>query len=144
MGTVESSVTIARPVEDVYRHFLDLDKNATDPDTESVDKEPPGPTQTGTLFRFRHKKGRETTMRFVALEPQRRIEIEGDVGPAKPTGDLLFEPVEGGTKLTVRLEPNPVGPLKLMPPLAGMIGQRIWDKRLVRIKAALESEPKSP
>ena len=42
MGKVESSVTIARPVEDVYRHFLDLDQNATDPDTQSVDKEPPG------------------------------------------------------------------------------------------------------
>ena len=84
MGKVESSVTIARPVEDVYRHFLDLDKNATDPDTESVSKEPPGPTQSGTLFRFHHAKGRETTMRFVSLEPERRIGIEGDVGPAKP------------------------------------------------------------
>jgi hypothetical protein len=144
MGMVESSVTIARPVEDVYRHFLDLDKNATDPDTESVDKEPPGPTQPGTLFRFHHSKGRETTMRFVAIEPQRRIGIEGDVGPAKPTGDLLFESVEGGTKLCVRLDPNPVGPLKLIPPLARIIGQRIWDKRLVRIKAALEDGPKLP
>ena len=64
--------------------------------------------------------------------------------PQKPSGDLLFEPVQGGTKLSVRLEPNPVGPLKLIPPLAGMIGQRIWDKRLLRIKAALEGEPKLP
>ena len=89
MGTVESSVTIARPVEDVYRHFLDLDQNTTDPDTESVVKEPPGPTQPGTLFRFHHGKGRETTIRFVSLEPERRIAVEGDVGPAKPTGDIL-------------------------------------------------------
>lgn len=144
MAMVESSVTISRPVEDVYRHFLDLDQNATDPDTESVAKEPPGPTQPGTLFRFQHAKGRATTMRFVSLEPERRIGIEGDVGPSKPTGDITFEAVEGGTKLSVRLDPNPVGPLKLIPPLAGMIGQRIWDKRLVRIKAALEGAPKSP
>ena len=33
MCTFESSVTIARPLEDVYRHFLDLDQNTTDPDT---------------------------------------------------------------------------------------------------------------
>ena len=83
-------------------------------------------------------------MRFVSLEPERRIVIEGDVGPAKPTGDILFEAVDGRTKLSVRLDPNPVGPLKLIPPLAGMIGQRIWDKRLVRIKAALEGKPKLP
>ena len=100
-------MTIARPVEDLYRHFLDLDKNVTDPDTESVVKEPPGPTQPRTLFRFIHGKGRETTTRFVSLEPNRRIEIEGDVSPAKPTGDLLFEPVGEGTKLTIRLDPNP-------------------------------------
>jgi hypothetical protein len=139
MGNVQSSVTIARPVEDVYGHFLDLDRNATDPDTESVAKEPPGPTQDGTLFRFHHRNGRETTMRFVSLERDRRIEIEGDVGPARPSGALLFEPVDGGTRLTVRLDPNPVGPLKLIPGLARLIGQRIWDKRLQRIKAALES-----
>jgi Polyketide cyclase / dehydrase and lipid transport len=138
MGKIESSVTIARPVEDVYAYFLDLDKNATDPDTESVAKEPPGPTQPGTLFRFQRKKSRETTMRIVSLDPDRRIGIEGDVGPARPTGDFLFEPVSGGTKLTVRLDPHPVGPMKLVPPLAGMIGQRIWDGRLLRIKAALE------
>ena len=123
MGKVESTVTIARPVEGVFRHFLDLDKNATDPDTQSVAKEPPGPTQPGALFRFRDRKGRETTMRIVSLEPDRRIGIEGDVGPARPAGDLLFEPAEGGTKLTVRLDPNPVGPSKMIPPLAGMIGE---------------------
>ena len=68
MGRIESSITIGRPVEDVYRHFLELDQNATDPDTESVDKEPPGPTQPGTLFRFHHAKGRESTMRFVSID----------------------------------------------------------------------------
>ena len=69
-------------------------------------------------------------MRYVSLDPNRRIEVESDVGPARPAGEFLFEPVEGGTKLTVRLDPNPVGPVKLLPPLAGMIGQRIWDKRV--------------
>ena len=109
-----------------------------------MDKEPPGPTEPGTLFRFHHGKGRETTMRFVSLEPERRIVIEGDVGPAKPTGDILFEQVDGGTSCRCNSIPIRWGPLKLIPPLAGMIGQRIWDKRLVRIKAALEGKPKLP
>ena len=139
MGKVDATVTIARPVESVYQHFLDLDKTASDPSTVAVTKEPPGPTAPGTLFRFDHGKGRTSTMRFTALEPNRRISVESDVGPAKPTGCLLFEPVDAGTtKLTVRLEPNPVGPLKLVPPLAGFIGQRIWGKRLARIKTVLE------
>jgi uncharacterized protein YndB with AHSA1/START domain len=140
MGKVDATVTIARPVESVYQHFLDLDKTASDPSTIAVTKEPPGATAPGTLFTFDHGKGRTTTMRIKALEPNRRIDVEGDVGPAKPTGYLLFEPVDAGTtKLTVRLEPNPVGPLKLVPPLAGFIGHRIWVKRLARIKTVLES-----
>lgn len=139
MAKIESSVTIARPVEDVYAHFLDLDKTSSDPDTVSAAKEPAGPTTAGTTFHFEHAKGRRSMMRFTALDPNRRIDIEGDVGPARPKGDLRFEPTDGGTRLTVRLDPNPVGPLKLVPPLAAVIGQRIWDKRLARIKAVLES-----
>ena len=49
----------------------------------------------------------------------------------------------GTTKLTVHFEPNPVGPLKLVPPLAGFIGQRIWVKRLARIKTVLEGGAES-
>jgi hypothetical protein len=32
----------------------------------------------------------------------------------------------------------------MMPTLAAMVSQRIWDERLVRIKAARDGEPKSP
>jgi hypothetical protein len=42
MAKVESTVTIARSVEEVFRFFLDLDINArkTDPDVESILKTP--------------------------------------------------------------------------------------------------------
>jgi hypothetical protein len=145
MGTVQSTVTIARPVEDVYSFLLALDENATDPDTESVVKEPPGPTAPGTTFRFRHKgrgdKVRETTMQFTALEPNRRIAFSGDVGPVRPEGAFFLEPADGGgTKLSVRIDKlNPVGPLKLLSPVLALVGRRIWDGRLQRIKAANES-----
>lgn len=47
MAKVESTVTIVRPVEDVFRHFLDLDKYATDRGVESVVKEPEGRLMRG-------------------------------------------------------------------------------------------------
>ena len=42
MAKMESTVTIARPVEEVFCFFLDLDRNArkTDPNVESVTKTP--------------------------------------------------------------------------------------------------------
>ena len=57
MAKMESTVTIARPVEEVFRFFLDLDRNArtTDPNVESVTKTPEGPTGPGTTFLFRQR-----------------------------------------------------------------------------------------
>jgi uncharacterized protein YndB with AHSA1/START domain len=137
MGRVESTVTIARPPEDVFAFFLDFDKYGEER-VESVVKEPEGPTAAGTLFRFDHGKGRETTMRFTSLEPNRKIEFDGDVGPLRPTGAFIIEPTGGGSKLTVRVEPNPVGALKVASPVIGLIGKRIWANRLARIKTAIE------
>src|SRR5215218_6523789 len=67
MGQMVVSVTIARPVEDVFRHFMTIDEDPADPDVESVTKTPEGPTAAGTEFHFQHKGGRETMMRYTAI-----------------------------------------------------------------------------
>jgi uncharacterized protein YndB with AHSA1/START domain len=137
VGRVESTVTVARPPEDVYAFFLDFDKYGEER-VESVVKEPEGPTSAGTVFRFGNGKGRETTMRFTSLEPNRKIEFDGDVGPLKPVGAFIIEPTEGGSKLTIRVAPNPVGALKVASPAINLVGSRTWAKRLAQIKAAIE------
>jgi uncharacterized membrane protein len=144
MAKVESIVRIARPAAEIFRFFLDLDKNArmTDPHVESVVKTPDGPTGPGTTFRFRQKalgKVRETTTTFISLEPNRKIEMEARLGPLRPNGTITFDQANGSTTVVVRLSPNPVGPLKLLSPVFARIGQKVWDKRLARLKAALES-----
>jgi hypothetical protein len=136
---IESETTIARHVEDVFQFVLDLDQHPSDPGVESVVKSPDGPTGPGTTLRFTHAKGRETTMRFTVVEPSRRIGFEGKVGPLRPAGDLNFTKADGRTRLTVRVAPNPAGPLRLLSPLVNRLGQRVWDRRLARMKAALES-----
>jgi uncharacterized protein YndB with AHSA1/START domain len=136
---IESATTIARPVKDVFQFLLDLDQHPTDPGVESVAKFPTGPTGPGTTLRFTHAKGRQTTMRFTAVEPSRRIGFEGQVGPLKPAGAFNLAPTDGQARLTVQLAPNPSGPLKLLTPLVNRIGQRVWDQRLAHIKTALEA-----
>jgi uncharacterized protein YndB with AHSA1/START domain len=136
---IQSATTIARPVQDVFQFLLDLDQHPTDPGIESVVKSPSGPTGPGTTLRFTHAKGRQTTMRFTAVEPSRRIGFEAKVGPLRPVGDFSFAPKDGQTTLTVQVAPNPGRALGLLSPLVKRLGQRVWDQRLGRIKAALEA-----
>jgi len=144
MRRIDSTITIARPVQDVFGYFLDLDRYAheTDPRVESVTKEPAGPTGPGTTFRFRQKafgKARQTSTRFTALEPNRRIAFEGKVGPLRPKGVFTFAEIRGGTTLNVRIDDTrPVGPFQPLAPLFARIGQNVWDDRLRRIRALLE------
>lgn len=144
MTSLESTVTIARPVEQVFRFFFEFDKNAASLGIDSVVKEPEGPTAVGTTFHLRERsrgKMREATTRFNSIDPDRKIGFDGEVGPLRPKGAYIFEPTAAGTRLTVRVDPNPVGPLKFASPLVIRIGKRIWDKRLARIKAVLETSP---
>jgi hypothetical protein len=78
-------------------------------------------------------------VRYTAVEPERNIEFEAMVGPITPTARLTFEQANGGTKVTFRGEPNPVGPLKIISPLISRQGQRMWDKRLAGLKSTLEA-----
>lgn len=107
MAKIESTVTIARPVEDVFRFVLALEENAPkmDPGVESVVKTSHGPTGAGTTFRFRQKmlgRRRETTTRFISVEPNREIEFEARLGPIEPKAVLTFEQTDEGTRVTFR------------------------------------------
>ena len=144
MAKMESTAVIARPVEEVFDFFLDLEKSApkTDPSVGTVVKTPDGPAGPGTTFRFRQQnlgKVRETTTRFTAVEPNGRIGFEAEIGPMRPQCDLTFEQTDAGTRVTFRGDSVPHGPLKLLSPLANIKGQQVWGQRLARIKTVLES-----
>jgi hypothetical protein len=129
----------------VYAFFLDLERNilATDPSTvESVVKITEGPLGPGTTFRIRQPvfgKVREQTMRVIAVDPNRRIDMEAAFGPVRPRFSLAFEPTVSGTRVTYRGDSRPVGPFKLVPFLMDRVGQRNWRRRLALMKTVLES-----
>src|SRR6266496_1358470 len=104
---MESTVTIARPVAEVFGSVLALDEIAPkiDPSLESVLKTPEGPPGPGTTFRLRQHnfgKMRETTTRFLAIETNRRIEFEAEIGLGPHWADLTFETTDRGTRITFR------------------------------------------
>jgi uncharacterized protein YndB with AHSA1/START domain len=133
---MESTVIIERPVEEVFGFVSDLTNIPwTDPSVRSVEKTSEGPIEAGTTFLMRQEapplgKVREATVRYTAVEPDRNIEFEALVGPITPTARLTFEQANGGTKVTFRGEPNPVGGRAVadhhssdQPPGAAYVGQ---------------------
>ena len=141
---VDSAVTIARPVEEVFAYVLDLESNgpAWAPDLESVEKTSEGPVGAGTTFRQVQNlmgKRRDTSLRFTGVETNRKIEAEADLGPIAPRMKLMFEPVDGKSRVTARGDANPKGVFKLLSPLIARQGQRMWDARLAGLRKALES-----
>jgi hypothetical protein len=143
MARMRSTVTITRPLEEVFGFFLALDENVprTDPTVESVVKDPAGPTGAGTTFRFRQHslgKQRETMTRFTKVDPDQAIEFEARIGPMRPKCSLTFGRTGTGTSVTFAGDARPIGPLKLFSPLLNRKGQQVWDKRLARIKTVLE------
>ncbi len=139
MANVEATVTIVRPVEEVFRFFLDLDKNGShmDPSIESVVKTSLGPTRPGIIFRFRQRilgKVRDTTTTFTSLEPNRKIEIAASFGPLRPNGAISFAEGNQGTTVpicwkwlpTVRPQSNTIG---LRP-----VGQRAYRNGITSLR----------
>ena len=144
MSGMQSVIEIDRPVEAVYGFFLDLERNMirTDPKVESVVKTPDGPIGPGTTFRIRQPvlgRPRDQLMRVLSVDPNRRIELEAEFGPVRPLLDLTFEPTANGTRITMRGDSRPRGPLSLVPFIADRIGQRNWNRRLRLIKGDLEA-----
>ena len=141
---MESIVIIERPVEEVFGFVVDLSNiPSMDPSVESVEKTSEGPIDAGTTFLMRQKtpplgKIREASVRYTAVETNRKIEFEAMVGPISPTASLTFEQANGATRVVFRGEPNPVGPFKVLSPLIARQGQRMWDKRLAGLKRTLE------
>jgi uncharacterized protein YndB with AHSA1/START domain len=151
---IESSVVIARPVEEVFPFLLDLEKaTKSDPSVESVVKTPEGPIGVGTMFRLRQRppaiarllgRRQESTMVYTRVEPNREFEFDAELGPLSPHMRVTFEKAEGGTHVTVRGGGEPKGLLKLLARPLQRVGQRVWDERLARLKATLETSSPRP
>jgi hypothetical protein len=144
MAGMQSESEIKCPVEAVYDFFLDIEKTITrtDPTVESIVKITQGPVAAGTTFRIRQPvlgRMREQTMRFSALDLNRKIEMEAIFGPVRPRISLTFEPTSGGKRVTFQGESRPVGAFRLVPLLMNRIGQQNWDRRLRLTKSVLET-----
>ncbi|HEX6054748.1 MAG TPA: SRPBCC family protein [Intrasporangium sp.] len=144
MPSVQRSVVIARPVDEVFGYFADP-MTGTEWRTALAEVSAEGPVAVGTIFRQRVSgPGGRTVpadIRMTALEPGRRVAFVGVAGPLRPEVAYDFEPVEGGTKVTFSLSAALSGPKKLF---LGPIVQKSMEAEVAGLDTAkriLEGRP---
>ncbi|HEV8572259.1 MAG TPA: SRPBCC family protein [Actinomycetota bacterium] len=144
MIIIEGSVSIDRPVEEVFAFVTDP---ANDPkwrfDIIESAQVTPGPTQVGSRIRsvLKFMGRRETDVEVTGFEPGRLEEMRGRSG--MPMGLLprityLFEHQNEGTRFTRRVEMQPKGALRIMGGVMGAMGRRYNDRHLKDLKEMLE------
>jgi hypothetical protein len=121
MIIAKASTTIDRPLAQVFSFVA---ASPSDPawDSDILEAQPrtAGLTAQGSEFELRIKPfmGQSRgTMRVTRFEPDRHLELHGQLGPMEPTIRFSFASAGHGTELRREVEMHPSGLLRLMEPL---------------------------
>lgn len=108
MATIETSVNINKPAEQVFEFLTNLD-NQKKLSTYITGIEVGGPVQLGTKYKIEttsmgHKN--VTNNEVVAFEPGKKFGVKTFAAPpaSDVTNTYLLEDVSGGTKLTLQMD----------------------------------------
>ena len=143
MIRIDSHITIARPVSEVYAWVADL---ANLPRWQSgvvrshvVD---PGPLRVGTRFEEDVRVvvfGMKARCVVTDLEPDRRMAFDADAGPLTYKAEFVFDDVSGATDVRVTATAQMKGAWRLLQPLFAMDARRSVQDELNRIRGHLEA-----
>lgn len=139
---VHVETTIARTPSDVAGYAGDP-SNAPEwyANIKSVKWQTPPPVAEGSRMDFVAQfLGRRLsyTYEVVALVPNEKLVMRTADGPFPMETTYLWEPVEGGTRMTLRNRGNPSGFAQLTKPLMERAMRRATTKDLARLKSLLE------
>jgi uncharacterized membrane protein len=141
---VEREVEIERSATDVF-DYLAQGENLPRwmGEFASVKKVSEGPPTLGTIFRYRMKRGAESTFAWEQFEPGRRLSWHGPpaggaLGMLEPSGTWELEGAGSTTRVRMTMEPKPSGLMRLMAPLMARSIRKGSEKNFERLKGILE------
>lgn len=145
MPSARHSITINRPVEDVFAYVADGEKCPQWRSGVLDIKRMNGDGSVGTTYAqgVKGPMGRRIAADYMitTYEPNRALEFQTVAGPARPHGRYDFEHADGATRLTFALDAK-LGPIAGLF-MGGMV-QKTMDaevKAIERLKGVLEQLP---
>ena len=143
MAHAEGSITINRPVKEVFDFILDGRNSALwRPSVLDVQLMPGNPLGVGAIFKqgLKGPGGRiDGDYEIVECKPNELIRFQVITGPARPTGTYLFKSMDDSTQVKFILDFQPKGLAKLMD---GMINKSMKGEveKLSNLKAYFENQ----
>ncbi len=142
MVNMEVSVVINRPLGEVFAKLTDLENNERwRSGTIQAEKTSAGDVGVGTTYRMvnsafgRRMEGEAEVTEF---EPNRRFVTKNRSGVPIET-ERIFEPVEGGTRVTFTVKAELAGFFQLAEPLVAGMGKRRLESDVADLKDLLEA-----
>ena len=144
MIKIESSVTINRPVEDIFEFIADNDNDTLWQSGVTESEQPTGSMGVGATYKQVSKVvGREieSTIEVTEYDPNRRFAFKTTSGPLPMAGSFTCEQVaEGETKVHILGEGESGGLFKLAEPVINKMVQREWETNLANLKDLMEAQ----
>jgi len=140
----EVSIVINRPLEEVFAFLSDLENNLKWRSGQiEAKKTSVGPIRVGTTYRMvNNVLGRriEGEGEVTEYEPNRKFTSIGRSGYLPLEAQRVFEPVEGGTRVTFVLKAEPGGFFKLAEPLVATLAKRRVEMDAANLKDMMEAQ----
>lgn len=142
MAQIKNSITINRPIEQVFAFVADYRNNVKwQTGVIAAEFTSPAPVGVSTTFKYDAEiMGRkmETTGELTTYDPPRKIAWKSTSGPFPMFGSTTFESVDGWTLVTDTIEAEPGGFFKLAEPLLMKQMQGQTEKDMKKLKELLE------
>jgi uncharacterized membrane protein len=142
MPTLESSIVIHRPIEDVFNYSTDLARHAEwKSGLLHAEMSSPGAVRTGATYTYQVQvMGRkiETNGEVVDFAPPFTFQWKATSGPFPMSGSTTYEEISDGTRVTDTIVVEPGGFFKLAEPLLIRQQQSQMKADLEKLKKLLE------
>jgi carbon monoxide dehydrogenase subunit G len=143
MSQISSSITINRPIEDVFAVLTNVENTGRwFPGNVQEWWTSPPPHGMGSTRRARVRMGFITTENnavATVYEPPTRAGMKGTSKNAPFEAMLTFEAVDGGTRVDSNIELFIRGPAKLFAGMFTRWYQKSWDRGLINLKRMMEA-----